>query len=154
MFACEGQQHARKPCHAFAFLQICLTPCGLDRNTRYEVVLPAGSSYSTVSPGSALRTELRFRITGVLDFTTSFSRRGPEDFDASSLNDLSNSIRSAVIELWYPHGFAPGTDPEDLRSVLSLQEIQSPFGGPETPQDLDFNVTFRHGTTCVAAATR
>lgn len=150
MRACgNGRQKLKGKRPSLVRVQICLTTTGLNANTRYELVLPAGTSYSTVKPGSILRAEQRFKLTGILDFTTTFIRIRPRALDASDITDLPGTVRSAVLELWYPHGFAAGTDVDALRSVLTLQEIRSPFGGPETPQDVDFTVAFRPGTTCV-----
>ena len=128
-------------------MQVCLRVSGLETNTRYELVLPAGTAYSTVSPGSALRTELRTPLAGVLDFTTSFPRSTSNDYDYDAFDGAGLS-ESAILELWYPQGFAADTNDAELRSVVGLQEIPSASGGPETPQDVAFNVTFRPGTTC------
>lgn len=131
-------------------MQVCFTVAGLEPATRYEVVLPAGTAYSTLNPGSVLRTEQRFQVTGVLDFTTSFRRgdfNGVDDFGTPLLNFVSPS---SLLEIWFPHAFAPGTDAEDVRSVLTLQETRRRGAGIVTPQDVDFTIAFRPGSTCDA----
>lgn len=132
------------PCRVRVAVQVCFTVAGLEPAMRYELVLPAGTTYSASNPGSSLRNEQRFPITGVLDFTSSF----PRGDDGERLTDTSAS--SSLLELWFPHAFAPGTDAEDLRSVLTLQEIRRRGVGDVTPRDVDFTIAFQPDSTCDA----
>lgn len=126
---------------------MCVTVAGLEPDTQYDLVLPRGAAYSAASPGSALRTELRFTFASVLPFTSRFPRVGNFLAEDARRTQFSG-LRAALFEVWYPHGFADDSDPEALRAALTLQEVPSPFGGPAEPQDVPFTVSFQTDPEC------
>ena len=116
-------------------MQICFTVEGVEAGARYRVVLPSGTEYGA---GSTLSADIALPLTGTLPFTLPFPRipHRAESLDSADFFGVANTH----LELYLPHGIADDAAPADLAARLRLDEVAAPWGGPATPQAVEFSV--------------
>jgi hypothetical protein len=118
-------------------MQICVKVGALAADTSYQLVLPAGTKYG---PQSSLSKDLSFNFTSTLPFRIPFPRT-EFNFRAPSLSETQYvGVGSTWLELYLPHGLSDDTTAEQLQGRLKLEEIAAPWGGPTSPQPVDFSV--------------
>mmetsp|Transcript_14647 Transcript_14647/g.36469 ORF Transcript_14647/g.36469 Transcript_14647/m.36469 type:complete len:2268 (-) Transcript_14647:639-7442(-) len=105
----------------------------LNDEARYELVLPAGARYNTLS--GALQQEVAVAVGGLRSFRIPLRQ---DWYQPSSPGEyVGSGTRFRRLDLWLPHGLAADTDLAALAAKLSLCELTQPFSRNSACQAVD-----------------
>ncbi|GFH15938.1 A2M domain-containing protein, partial [Haematococcus lacustris] len=89
---------------------------GLANNTKYLLLLPAGSRYNTYS--APTRRDLNVSLGGLRPFRVPLR----QDFRTNS-SRFGSEVKYRRLNAWLPHGLANTTTPEQLLASMSVCEV-------------------------------
>ncbi|GFH16881.1 EGF-like domain-containing protein, partial [Haematococcus lacustris] len=90
---------------------------GLANNTKYLLLLPAGSRYNTYS--APTRRDLNVSLGGLRPFRVPLR----QDFRTSNSSRFGSEVKYRRLNAWLPHGLANTTTPEQLLASMSVCEV-------------------------------